>query len=195
MHGSNDKLMEAEIFMDFSNGKRGKPRMIREMRQPTMKNHLLYVLIGAIALILIPYATASQPRVPKSDSSAAIVATSSPVQTDSEREEEAMEQYLSQLTWIYECTGQCAVAFRNDRPYKRLDSNNKYSYGCLQFQEATWLAMSKIHNVDPWSEGGIYSCEKQWELAKKMFREDKVAAAQHWYTSVYVRGLGLPNIK
>jgi hypothetical protein len=54
--------------------------------------------------------------------------------------------------------------------------------------------MARRYGVDPWLDGGIYNCDNQWELARQMFLEDKESAARHWYTSVYTKGLGLPNI-
>ncbi len=106
---------------------------------------------------------------------------------------EKLDVYLSVLTWTFECTRDCQRAERLNEEYKRIDSNGKYSYGCLQFQEATWLSMAKKHGVDPFENGGIYNCDQQWKVARAMFTEDPVAASMHWKTSIYDRGLGLPE--
>ena len=138
-----------------------------------------------------PKAAANQPTsdalLPKNPAG---IATSTP----SGHKDDKLEVYLSQLAWSYECVGACQRAERNNEPYKRLDSNNQYSYGCFQFQQATYLAMAKKYKVDAWQNGGIYNCDNQWLLARLMFEEDPIAAAPHWYTSIYTRGLGLPNI-
>lgn len=106
---------------------------------------------------------------------------------------EKLDVYLSVLTWTYECTRDCQMAERLNEEYKRIDSNGKYSYGCLQFQEQTWFAMTKKYNVDPFENGGIYNCDQQWKVARAMFTEDPVGASMHWKTSIYDRGLGLPD--
>ncbi len=84
--------------------------------------------------------------------------------------------------------------------YKRVDSNGKFSYGCLQFQSATWREMVRRH--DPDSEGKtdteihstIYECNNQKQIAKAMFRENPKKASYHWYTTIYKKGLGLPKV-
>lgn len=84
--------------------------------------------------------------------------------------------------------------------YKRVDSNRKYSYGCLQFQSATWREMVRRH--DPDSKGKtdteihsrIYECEYQKQIAGAMFKENIKKASFHWYTTIYKKGLGLPKI-
>jgi hypothetical protein len=77
---------------------------------------------------------------------------------------------------------------------KILDTNGKYSYGCLQFQEWTFKSYGQKYGVlkDPSSwENKIYDCNVQKQLAKKMIQNEYVLW-QSWYTSVMVRNLGLP---
>ncbi len=155
-------------------------------RPTTMRlSSISIALIGAVALILIPFATASFSSAPTSVKKEAVVLP----------KEDALDLYLSRLVWAYECTGACAKAERKQEPYRRIDSNGAYSYGCLQFQQSTYLMVAKKYGIDPWQGRGIYDCGNQWALARLMFLEDPVAASGHWYTSIHVRGLGLPHLK
>ena len=107
---------------------------------------------------------------------------------------EAVDQYLSRLAWSFECVGACQKAQVAHQDFKIIDSNGAYSYGCLQFQQATYLSFAKRYKIDPWANGGIYNCDNQWKVARAMFLDDKEMAAGHWATSIYKRGLGLPKI-
>lgn len=163
----------------------------------SMKNlsSIAWPLIGLAALILIPFAT--KPFTPEpvyNEANAAILSEILNRNDPNEQKGDILDAYLSRLAWTYECVGECAKAQRLHQPYKRIDSNNQYSYGCLQFQQATYLAVAKKYKIDPWKGDGIYDCNNQWELARAMFLEDKEAAAGHWHTSIFVRGLGLPKI-
>lgn len=85
---------------------------------------------------------------------------------------------------------------QNHADIKHLDSNNRYSYGCLQFQMETFSSYIKRYGLLPNAEEGeyanwIYDCDFQRDLAKRMLAEDR-NNWQHWYTSVEIRGLGLP---
>ena len=71
-----------------------------------------------------------------------------------------------------------------------LDTNNKYSYGCLQFQMATWQSYSKRYNVD----AEIMDCKAQRSVAKSMIKEDW-NNWRHWYTSVTKKTAGKPPVK
>lgn len=97
-----------------------------------------------------------------------------------EKENEEWSSWLSKLENL-ECRD-CGTH------YRRIDSNGKYSYGCLQFQEETWI--EKIHEYK--IKGDIYSCEDQKILARKMFEDKGAKTASHWYTSIFVKELGLP---
>lgn len=100
---------------------------------------------------------------------------------------DALALYLESLAHDFECEG-CP-----DR-YRRIDSNGRYSYSCLQFQEATFVEQARKYRIEIRSPDAIYSCETQKLVARAMFEDNPRAAARHWYTSIYVRGLGLPNI-
>lgn len=68
-----------------------------------------------------------------------------------------------------------------------LDTNNKYSYGCLQFQAGTWAPYSKKYNVD----AEIMDCKAQRYVAKQMIKEDW-NNWKHWKTSVTTKTAGKP---
>ena len=79
---------------------------------------------------------------------------------------------------------------------KILDVNNRYSYGCLQFQMRTFLEMGNRYNLlsdkaqaDP--ENAIYSCSLQKRIARAMI-QDNARNWRYWYTSVKTRKLGPP---
>jgi hypothetical protein len=175
--------MEATAFN--SNGEMGKLSLIpiKPMQYITKLFWCVIALGTATSLLALPSNVKSTPTD---------VLTVTVVKA-TEREAK-LDAYLSVLAWKYECVGECAVAAQTGKPYKRIDSNHLYSYGCLQFQEATYFAVTKKYKIDPWANGGIYNCDNQLALASKMFLEDPVAASQHWYTSIYTRGLGVPNI-
>lgn len=159
----------------------------RDFERPIMrkKNSFFWAIIGLLALIIIAFASKPTPV----QSTPASVATSTV-----EVKQDKLDVYLSRLAWTYECVGKCAVAERTHSNFRIIDSNNQYSYGCLQFQQDTYLAMAKRYKVDPWAGRGIYDCENQWKIARAMFEENPTSAANHWYTSIYVRGLGLPTL-
>lgn len=95
---------------------------------------------------------------------------------------DALDQYIDTLANEYECRD-CPELF------KRLDSNNRYSYGCLQFQEATFISSVKRYKLLPQAEDHeimnfIYDCEFQKTVAREMFLSEK-DAANHWFTSIY----------
>lgn len=70
-----------------------------------------------------------------------------------------------------------------------LDTNNKYSYGCLQFQMGTWVSYSKKYNVDT----EIMDCQGQRSVAKSMIKDDW-NNWKHWYTSVTKKTAGKPPV-
>lgn len=77
-----------------------------------------------------------------------------------------------------------------------LDVNNKYSYGCLQFQMATFQSYSARYGlVDPatvsdWKKL-ILDCKLQKQIAKRMIQE-KSGNWRHWGYTVLNKGIGLP---
>lgn len=79
---------------------------------------------------------------------------------------------------------------------KILDHNDRYSYGCLQFQMETFESYIKRYNLLPYAEYSelenmIYDCDFQKLLTRKMIEENP-ENWRHWYTSVAKRGLGVP---
>lgn len=90
-----------------------------------------------------------------------------------------------------------AMAESNNRAnIKVLDVNGRYSYGCLQFQMATFKAYTtKYGLVDPatvtnW-ESLIYDCALQKKTAKRIIKE-KPANWRHWGYTVLNKGIGFP---
>jgi len=108
--------------------------------------------------------------------------------TKNENVEDEMDHWLSKLA-RFEYPGA-------EKYFKRLDSNGKFSYGCLQFQAATFVGMAQKYGVSKafGDASAIYDCGIQKEIARAMFEDDATAAAHHWYTSIYVKGLGLPPV-
>jgi hypothetical protein len=105
-----------------------------------------------------------------------------------EKVEDEMDHWLSKLA-RFEYPGA-------EKYYKRLDTNGKYSYGCLQFQAATFTGMAQKYNITKAlsNASAIYDCGIQKEIARAMFEDDAGAASHHWYTSIYVKGLGMPPV-
>lgn len=74
-----------------------------------------------------------------------------------------------------------------------LDTNNRYSYSCLQFQQATFDSYSKRYSLS----GDIMDCELQKEIAFRMISE-KHTNYMHWQCSVIgctkygITGIGVP---
>lgn len=78
---------------------------------------------------------------------------------------------------------------------KILDHNNRYSYGCLQFQMQTFKSYIRKYNLlqdteDAELENMIYDCDFQKTLAKIMI-EDDYSNWRNWYTSSRSK-IGLP---
>jgi hypothetical protein len=90
-----------------------------------------------------------------------------------------------------------AIAESNNRAnIKVLDVNGRYSYGCLQFQMATFKAYSTRYGlldaseVVSW-EKHLYDCGLQKQIAKRMIQE-KPANWRHWGYTVLKKGVGFP---
>lgn len=73
---------------------------------------------------------------------------------------------------------------------KILDVNGRYSYGCLQFQMATFLSYAGRYGIKVTPED-IYSCDLQKKIAKSMILESN-SNWRHWWTSVTQKGIGYP---
>lgn len=90
----------------------------------------------------------------------------------------AMDQWLDRLMWDES---------NNKKMLVILDTNNKYSYGCLQFQAATWAYQAKKYGVTK----EIMDCDAQRYVARKMIDDDWNAWV-HWKTSVTKKTAGYP---
>lgn len=69
-----------------------------------------------------------------------------------------------------------------------LDVNGRYSYGCLQFQRATWDAYRDAYGI---TADDIFDCNQQRKLARLMI-EDDYSNWRHWFNSVTRYGVGKP---
>jgi len=79
------------------------------------------------------------------------------------------------------------------------DSNKRYSYGCLQFQMATFQFYMKMYGLGTASSTAgwkalIYDCGIQKQLAKAMI-QDKQSNWKHWYNTVMRKGVGKPPVE
>lgn len=124
---------------------------------------LAWLLIWIISLIVLPLSTAR---------------AEGPTLTKEQLYEAQLEQWLDRL--------------QNDESGKNpllviLDTNNKYSYSCLQFQMGTWIPYSKKYGVD----AEIMDCQAQRYVAKQMIKENW-GNWRHWYTSVTKKTAGYP---
>ncbi len=98
-----------------------------------------------------------------------------------------MDHWLDELA-RFECEG-CPP------DYKRIDSNDRYSYSCLQFQEATFREMLRLYDPEVREDQVgvlILDCAYQKKIARALFEAQGAKASRHWYTSIHIRGLGLP---
>lgn len=143
------------------------------------KNAILGVMIGLLLSVPINSFLGSPIRLDEQKSEE---------QIKREKYEADLGRYIDDLADKYECPN-CPPNFRI------IDSNNKYSYGCLQFQEATFVSEVARYGLLPEAEPAevmnlIYDCDFQKKLAMLMFLNDPYAW-MHWRTSVW-RGLGLP---
>ena len=146
-------------------------------------NILLFLIVSVLTL-------ATQPRV--------VLVTPAP-QNPVERHFEAIERaqaagkdpldvWIDKLRYEYETKGYSDEAVKT---FKHLDTNGRYSYGCLQFQEGTFRTYALASAVSEW-ERTIYDCNLQKKISRQMILSD-YSNWKHWRTSVE-RGLGLPPI-
>lgn len=106
---------------------------------------------------------------------------------------EPVDPDLPLKEWLYELE-EYESQHRHD--IKHLDINDKYSYGCLQFQMETfvWAGMKYgLFASRSDAEGRIMECSTQHALALAMLKADPLAW-RNWYYSVEVRGLGRPPV-
>lgn len=105
--------------------------------------------------------------------------------TTSAKEQNALDSWLKKLVFL-ESEGKSEI--------KVLDNNGLHSFGCLQFQMSTFkefgLKYGLIFEGDA-LEKIIYDCVLQKEIARRMIEENP-SNWRRWYTSVMIRGLGLP---
>lgn len=71
---------------------------------------------------------------------------------------------------------------------QRIDSNGKWSRGCLQFQDATWKEQSDKHGIS----GSPLNCATAKHLAKAML-SDNPKNTRHWFNAT--RKLGVPPLQ
>jgi hypothetical protein len=162
----------------------------------TYKNLVVSLLVGAAVFGSIYPATtnaitaadAYKNKLENAASTTPTVEKATPVltmQVISVKEASQLDLWLEKLAQV-ESNGRERI--------KILDVNNKYSYGCLQFQEGTFRnygvkygLVAKNANL----ESVIYDCTLQKQIAKRMIQENHILW-QSWYTSVVQKNLGLP---
>lgn len=118
------------------------------------------------------------------------IANPSNTQEVAERAPDALDTWLNKLV-NKESEGREHI--------KILDHNNRFSYGCLQFQMETFISYARHYDLLENTEDGemenvIYDCNLQKKLARLMIEED-YGNWRHWYTSVTSRNLGYPPKK
>ena len=96
-----------------------------------------------------------------------------------------LDQWIEKLT-VLESEGR--------ENLKIVDVNGYHSYGCLQFQMATFEAYGTRYGL--LKDGAdlktfIFDCSLQKAIAKQMIEENS-ANWRHWFTSVKVKKLGFP---
>lgn len=105
--------------------------------------------------------------------------------------EQIIDHDLPLKEWLYALEG---YESRHRHDIKILDVNDRYSYGCLQFQMETfvWAGMKYgLFASRSDAEAQIIDCPTQHALALAMLKGER-KAWRHWYTSVEIKGLGRP---
>lgn len=136
--------------------------------------------IGGSTTTQMPNATAS-PSTIYSDNGIVTVAFSS----KDGKDRSPLDSWLKKLVYL-ESNGVSDI--------KILDHNGLHSFGCLQFQLYTFQAYGARYGLlSPGDdiEKLIYDCNLQKEIARRMINENP-ENWRNWYTSVTVKGLGLP---
>lgn len=107
-----------------------------------------------------------------------IAQAQAPELTAAQKYENELQAWLTRLEWDES---------HNNEKIIVLDSNNRYSYGCLQFQLATFTTYARKYAI----KGEIGSCEAQKELAEAMIK-DNWNNWSNWYNSVKYKTAGYP---
>lgn len=134
-----------------------------------MKKFYFWTLIAAILVLIGLLVTLGKARA------------EAPSPSPKEMYDTAMEQWLDRLQFDESRTNPLLVI---------LDSNNKYSYGCLQFQMETWEYYSRKYGIMT----EIMDCQSQRDLAKLMVTDD-YGAWRNWFNSVTKKTSGYPPKK
>jgi hypothetical protein len=103
------------------------------------------------------------------------------------RKKDSLDEWLDKLSF-YESG--------NRQHIKVMDTNGKYSYGCLQFQEQTIRSYVQRYDLGGnWEKTEYlniaYDCQASKEVARKMIEED-YANWKHWYNTVKRPEVGYP---
>ncbi len=135
--------------------------------------------IGGNTTLQMPNAAISPAAIYHQSSTAITFSTTSAEKRD------ALDSWLKKLAYLES---------EDKNNAKVLDSNGLYSFGCLQFQMGTFRGFGFKYGLisgDDDLYSVIYDCSLQKQIAKKMIQENPFNW-RHWYTSVKIRGLGLP---
>jgi thioredoxin-related protein len=79
------------------------------------------------------------------------------------------------------------IEYGHKKEFRILDSNNRYSYGCMRFQADTFVEESMKNKM----YGDISDCEFQKSLAKTMILKNN-KDWRHWYNTT--KKIGKPPL-
>ena len=186
------------------------------MKRPIFNNLIVSVLVGAaISGLLIPKpiattATNSNPEtkagIPLAYAAGAVPAytfsqSTSQIQMKAVAPLPPKERFKSQMiskttldAWLDTLVEKES---HGNAKIRIMDVNGRYSYGCLQFQMATFKNYIARYDLESEVDGdwnsAIYDCGLQRRLAKLMLLENR-NNWRHWFNSVRDGELGLPPV-
>lgn len=96
----------------------------------------------------------------------------------SERKIDALDKWINKAS---------EIEYGHKKEFRILDSNNRYSYGCMRFQADTFVEESMKNNM----YGNISDCEFQKSLAKSMILKNH-KDWRHWYNTT--KKIGKPPL-
>lgn len=102
----------------------------------------------------------------------------SPQLSSEERYEIALKQWVNKVI---------EKESEGDTNVEIIDTNGKWSRGCLQFQDSTWNSYTKKYGLS----GSPKDCELAKQVAIAMI-QDNHNLWRSWYTTVIKKGVGLP---
>jgi hypothetical protein len=135
--------------------------------------------------VVPPTAQEAVAEHPKAKNAKAAAKTPEKAERKPQRGSTTLDEWLDNLM-LAESRGRTTFEENHGLPYI-IDTNGKRSYSCLQFQEGTFKAYSKMYNIT----GDITDCGTQKKLARAMIA-DKPGNYRHWLNSS--KKIGLPPL-